>query len=258
VSLIRLYPFGSGSWRCGSPLAACCDVSQTDEEVPMPNTRRARFRGRGKERAWWLLAAAALFAMLWAIAQVLEWPVWARATLAGLAAVATLAVPELRARFKQDDTRAALVERAVTVSGELARLPLVRDVALTDLRVHAAQMQVPYVERDVQQKVADALGSGQAVLLVGHSMAGKTRLAAEVVCQRFPAAPLLIPESGKSLRELMGEGLDPAGVVVWLDDLERFLGPDGLTVGLLIRSASPRIRNASGVSRSSRSLRSGC
>ena len=63
---------------------------------------------------------------------------------------------------------------------------------------------------------------------MGHSMAGKTRLAAHVVRQRFPQAPLLIPESGKALRDLViDEGLDIAGVVVWLDDLERFLARTG-------------------------------
>ena len=35
----------------------------------MPRGRRARFGGRGRERAWWLLAAAVLFAVLWAVAQ---------------------------------------------------------------------------------------------------------------------------------------------------------------------------------------------
>ncbi len=196
---------------------------------------RPRFGGRGRERAWWLLAAAVLFAVLWAVAQALKWPGWALAVLGGLAAAAALVMPELRARFKQDDTRAALVEQAVAVPGGPARLPLVREAGLAQLRVHAAQVQVPYVERDVQHAVAKALGPGRAVLLVGHSMAGKTRLAAQVVHQRFPDAPLLVPESGKALRELVGEGLDPAGVVVWLDDLERFLGEDGLTFGLLAR-----------------------
>jgi hypothetical protein len=126
--------------------------------MPMSSGWRARFGGRGRERAWWLLAAAVLFAVLWAIAQVLAWPLWARAILAGLAAAAALVVPELRARFKQDDTRAALVERAVTVPGGPARLPLVREAGLAQLRVHAAQVQVPYVERDVQHAVAEALG----------------------------------------------------------------------------------------------------
>ena len=204
----------------------------------MPSGRRARFGGRGRERAWWLLAAAVLFAVLWAIAQALKWPGWALAVLGGLAAAAALVVPELRARFKQDDTRSALLTTAVAVPSEPARLPLVREPGLAQLRVHAAQVRVPYVERDVQQQVAEAVGPGRAVLLVGHSMAGKTRLAAQVVQHRFPDAPLLVPESGKALRDLVGEGLDVAGVVVWLDDLERFLGPDGLTIGLLNRLTS--------------------
>jgi TPR repeat protein len=131
-----------------------------------------------------------------------------------------------------------LAERAVAVPQRPGELPLVREVELSQLRVHAAQVQVSYVERDVQQKVAEAFGPGRAVLLVGHSMAGKTRLAAEVIRQRFPEAQLLIPESGKALRELIDEGLNPAGVGVWLDDLERFLGPDGLTIGLLNRLTS--------------------
>ncbi len=201
----------------------------------MSSGRRARFGGRGRERAWWLLAAAVLFAVLWAVAQVLAWPLWARVALAGLAAAAALVVPEFRARFKQDDTRAAWVERAVTVPGGPARLPLVREAGLAQLRVHAAQVEVPYVQRDAEQMVTGTLAPGRAVLLVGHSMAGKTRLAAQVAYQRFPDAPLLVPESGKALRELVDEGLDPAGVVVWLDDLERFLGADGLTLGLLAR-----------------------
>ena len=132
-----------------------------------------------------------------------------------------------------------LAGRVVTVAGHSDRLPLVREAASAQLRVHSAVAQVRYIERDVQQEVAEALGPGWAVLLVGHSMAGKTRLAAQVVRQRFPQAPLLIPESGKALRDLViDEGLDVAGVVVWLDDLERFLAPDGLTTILLNRLTS--------------------
>ena len=33
----------------------------------MSTGRRARFGRRGRERAWWLLAAAVLFAVLWVI-----------------------------------------------------------------------------------------------------------------------------------------------------------------------------------------------
>jgi len=128
----------------------------------------------------------------------------------------------------------------VVVSGGRAQLPRVRDVALDQLRVHAARVEVPYIERDQQDKLEGAVGPGRAVLVVGHSMSGKTRLAAEVVKQKFPDAPLVTAESGKALRELFDRGLDPEGLVVWLDDLERFLGGGGLTVGLLDRLITGR------------------
>ena len=201
----------------------------------MKQGRRVRFANRGHVRSWWLLLAAVLAAVLWAIAQVLGWPVWARAVLAGLAAVMTVIIPGVRAWFGQIVTRERLVEQGVAVSGGYGRLPRVRDVGLEQLRVHAARVQVPYIERDQQERLEAAVGPGQAVLVVGHSMSGKTRLAAEVVKRKFADAPLLPAESGKALRELFDGGLDPAGIVVWLDDLERFLGVDGLTVGLLNR-----------------------
>ena len=188
----------------------------------MPRGRRARFGGRGRERVGWPLPAVVVFAVLWAVAQVWAWPVWARVILAGLAAAALLA--HVRVWVKQRDARAgALAGRVVTVPGHSDRLPLVREVESAQLRVRSAVVAVPYIERDVHQQVAQALGPGGAVLLVGHSMAGKTRLAAHVVGQRFPGAALLIPASGKALRDLViDEGLDVAGVVVWLDGLERF------------------------------------
>src|SRR3954451_14495440 len=114
----------------------------------MGSGRRLRFGGRGRERAWWLLAAAVLFAVLWAVAQALKWPGWALAVLGGLAAAAALVVPELRAWFKQDDTPGGLVTKAVAVPGRQGGwLPLVREVELPELWVHAAQVQVITIER---------------------------------------------------------------------------------------------------------------
>jgi uncharacterized protein len=205
----------------------------------MPKGRRARFGVQGRERAGWLLPAVVLFGGWWAVAQVLACPVWAWVTLAGLAPAAAL-LPRLRDLVRRRDARGVvLAGRVVTVAGHSDRLPLAWEAESAQLRVRSAVVQVRYIERDVQQKVAEALGPGWAVLLVGHSMAGKTRLAAHVVAERFPQAPLLIPESGNALRDLViDEGLDVAGVVVWLDDLERFLAPDGLTTILLNRLTS--------------------
>jgi hypothetical protein len=123
----------------------------------MPRGRRPSFGGQGRERVGWPLPAVVLFAVLWAVAQVWTWPVWARVTLAGLAAAALL--PQLRDWVKQRDARArALAGRAVTVPGHLDRLPLVRETESAQLRVHSTVVPVPYIGRDVQQKVAEALG----------------------------------------------------------------------------------------------------
>jgi tetratricopeptide (TPR) repeat protein len=206
----------------------------------MKQGRRARFVGRGRERALWLLGAAVLIAVLWAIAQQLKWPVWTQAVLAALAAAAALIIPELRARFGQDDTWAQLVEQRVKVSDGHGRLLRVRDIGLNELGVHAARVQVPYIKRDQQDKLEEAVGPGQAALVMGHSMAGKTRLAAEVVKQKFPDALLLFAESGKALRELLDGGLNPADYVVWLNELERFLGAGGLDENLLNRLTTGR------------------
>ena len=206
----------------------------------MNSSQLTRHMGRGRERAWWLLAAAMVFAVLWAVAQVLQWPVWARAVLGGLAAAAALVVPELRARYKQDDDLAGLLAKAAAVSAGRGQLPRVREVTLRQLRVHAARVPAPYVQREAQPEVAKEVGPNRAVLLVGHSMAGKTRLAAEIIRLHYPDHSILVPESGKAVQALVAGKWDPAGVVVWLDDLERFLGADGLTVGLLHNLTSGR------------------
>ena len=196
--------------------------------------RRARFIGSGRKWSWWLLLAGYCRGVVGNRSGARMAGVGS-SRLAGAAAVGAVIVPWLRARFGQDDTRAQLVEQRVTVSGGYRKLPRVRAVGLDELRVHTAQTLVPYIKRDQQDALEAAVGPGKAALVVGHSMSGKTRLAAEVVKRKFPETLLLPAESGKALRELFDGGLDPAGIVVWLDDLERFLGADGLTIGLLNR-----------------------
>src|SRR5438552_3787606 len=147
----------------------------------MKQGQRVRFTDRGRERLWGLLVAAVLAAgVLWAVAQVLGWPLWARAVLAGLAAAPPV-VGALRAWFGQSERRKRLLDQNVAVSAGHGLLPRVRDVGLDQLGVHAAQVQVPFIERDQQDKLEATVGPGHTVLVVGHSMSGKTRLAAEVI-----------------------------------------------------------------------------
>jgi AAA ATPase domain len=198
----------------------------------MRRQRHQPFR-KERERAWWLLLVACAAAGLWAVAQVLAWPIPARAALAAVAAAVGLIVPEFRARRAAVQRQEQLVDR-VEVRGRRGRLPQVREVSDAQLRVHASRLEVPYIERDKQAEVDSALVARRPLLIVGHSMAGKTRLAAFRVRKLCPDAALLAPLPGVALRELVENRLDLADTVVWLDDLERYLtGENWLDPGLL-------------------------
>jgi TPR repeat protein len=90
-----------------------------------------------------------------------------------------------------------------------------------------------YVPRDLDARLDAALARGGLVLLRGDSTAGKSRAAYEAL-RRLPGDRfVLIPSERGSLRALRDAGLEFEGTVVWLNDLERFLGPGGMDTGLL-------------------------
>ncbi|MVO86137.1 tetratricopeptide repeat protein [Streptomyces sp. p1417] len=106
----------------------------------------------------------------------------------------------------------------------------------------------PYVSRDVdaelRDRVREAADLGGFVLVVGDSTAGKTRAAYEAVRDVLPEYRVLAPPAGARLR-CAPEAVEACGygpcVVVWLDDLERHLGPDGLTPDVLDDFARLRV-----------------
>ena len=98
----------------------------------------------------------------------------------------------------------------------------------------ASDPYVPRTNHDVDQRLGGALVPGGLVVVAGPSKAGKSRTAFEVLRQRWPAAHLVAPQVGLAWDELaehprMRASADP--LVVWLDDLDRFLtGNDPLTL----------------------------
>lgn len=100
--------------------------------------------------------------------------------------------------------------------------------------------QDPYVPRthqNVDARLEAALVAGQMVLLVGPSKAGKTRTAFEAIRTRWPHAHLLAPDT-PALAALANHPRLRTGsdtIVVWLDDLQRYLSGifDPLTPALL-------------------------
>jgi hypothetical protein len=93
----------------------------------------------------------------------------------------------------------------------------------------------PYVERDRDSELDKALKMELFVLVVGDSKAGKSRSAFEAISKIFPQRLLIVPETGISVAMLLDLNVELTNAVIWLDDLENYLGPRGLTINVLER-----------------------
>ncbi|MGW3816340.1 tetratricopeptide repeat protein [Streptomyces sp. NPDC005046] len=151
-----------------------------------------------------------------------------------------------------------LVEEGVRQSTEVksrllvddrGRLPRVADVEdLIEIGVHpaaptagaacsgsAAARVPPFVRRDRSDDIEEALRAHRFVLVVGESTAGKSRTAFEAVRAVLPDAEFVVPDPAEpaSVRAAVAASRRPHRSVVWLDDVERYLGTGGLTLSLL-------------------------
>ncbi|WP_406119712.1 tetratricopeptide repeat protein [Streptomyces anulatus] len=104
----------------------------------------------------------------------------------------------------------------------------------------------PYVPRDrdplIRTRLTRAADEGGMVLVVGNSTAGKTRTCFEALRAQLPEYRVVAPTAGLDLMTAV-EVIDRTGTrcVVWLDDLERYLGSEGLDPGLLAELVRLRI-----------------
>jgi eukaryotic-like serine/threonine-protein kinase len=174
-------------------------------------------------RGWWVLAvAAAAAAVLSGVAQV--YPSMAAATLVAVGlAVAGVLSERARAQLAARPSSTGLLVTRVDRLTDPLRLGVHRAAALDGDQVP------PFVARDLLPEMVDALGKGGFVLVVGDSTAGKTRLAYEAMRASLPSHVCVCPDGPDTLRA----GLEAAEVnrpsVLWLDDLDRYLGVGGLT-----------------------------
>ncbi|MFH9075076.1 tetratricopeptide repeat protein [Streptomyces alboflavus] len=136
------------------------------------------------------------------------------------------------------------------------RWPVARDWDALDAGAHRARpgedgsKLPPYVARDVdgelRERIQEAAEDGGLVLVVGDSTAGKTRAAFEAVRELLPGYRVLAPPVGAKLRPAP-EVLEGSGdhgdlrCVVWLDDLEQYLGPEGLEPEVLAEFVRLRV-----------------
>jgi len=92
-----------------------------------------------------------------------------------------------------------------------------------------------YVPRAIDDQLKWAVAGGGLVLVHGRAAAGKTRSAYEAIRRVRGEYALLVPAHPGSLEPLVAAGFDFRNVVIWLDDVDRFLAPGGIDEHLLGR-----------------------
>jgi eukaryotic-like serine/threonine-protein kinase len=174
-------------------------------------------------RGWWVLAAtAAAAAVLSAMAQVYASMTAAAVFAVGLAVVGVVS-DRARAQVANRPPSAGLLVSRVDKLTDPLRLGVHRAAALDGDQVP------PFVPRDLFPHLTEALRKGGFVLVVGDSTAGKTRLAYEAVRASLPRHVCVVPTGPDTLRAVLDAAKAHRPSILWLDDLDRYLGIGGLT-----------------------------
>ncbi|WP_408650757.1 tetratricopeptide repeat protein, partial [Jatrophihabitans sp.] len=179
--------------------------------------RRSRVQSLG------LLTLAILLAVLSVLVDKWDGPSWLIVGLAVCAAGGGVWLEWRKGRAAAQDEQSTILSTASQPDlGAEGRFRTVGETGWDEFRVQPAAVELRYIPRDVQQELLDRMVEGRPVLIVGHSMSGKTRMAYEVVRHLYSDWQVWIPERPDGLARLMASGV-PQQAVVWLDDLEAFL-----------------------------------
>ncbi|WP_146058918.1 tetratricopeptide repeat protein [Actinomadura rubteroloni] len=173
-----------------------------------------------------------------AAAGIKDWRLLTGAAL--VVPVAALLAGVWRTRFENavQSREAHARELAKGTFAPAGKLPRVREITdpVRAVGVHPARRRdsggdrVPaYVPRDFDGRLRAALAAPGFVLLVGDSTAGKTRAAFEAMRAVLPDHRLVMPVRRDGVAAAVAEAMTLRHCVLWLDDLEGFLGPGGLT-----------------------------
>jgi hypothetical protein len=93
----------------------------------------------------------------------------------------------------------------------------------------------PFIRRDRSPELERAVQRGGFVVVVGESTAGKSRAAFEAMRACLPDHAFVRPRNRPGLRAAVEVVQRERRCVIWLDDLQKYLGSDGLTAHLLER-----------------------
>jgi hypothetical protein len=194
---------------------------------------------KSRQRGWQALVSTVGVIVVAGAVAVAKWPHawwWLTLVTAISGALIVPTVSAINGRLEQRSDTAKLVRKGFqgTIGGRGERLPTV-DHANLDARVHRAVLPIPYVHRDEETRIRELLERRRPVLVVGSSMVGKTRMAITVVKDMFGTRTVLIPDSKNALASLDAADIPITDSVIWLDDVERLIGADGITDGALRR-----------------------
>lgn len=154
---------------------------------------------------------------------------WAAGIGAAVTAVYGLTADVLRPRRRTPEETDLLRDAR-------GRIPLVCRVTgpeAAGVRAAEGDAAPPYILRDAEHDVLEKLRANPFVLLVGDSAAGKSRLAFEVARSRFPRHRFVVPRTRAAVHQAVALASSYRRAVLWLDDLEDYLGRDGVTLSLL-------------------------
>ena len=149
-------------------------------------------------------------------------------TIGAAVGATAAAIPQFRDWVSTRSRRRQIAESAGAATN-INREPL------ESLRVHNSDRDVTeFVPRDIQDQLVKHLNNGTPVLIEGPSMSGKTRLAIETIRSHWPEAPFWFPRDEGDIEKLLNSSQQPApGTVILLDDIDRFLSNQSLTLGRL-------------------------
>ena len=173
--------------------------------------------------------------------------------LGGLSVVAALVFRANAVRFEGRQVSAALLRappRRVTDAMQHDGIYVLGVAPEAQDALRSVEPQIrhaPYLPRDVDSELevrlrrAAAKPAASLVVLAGPAKSGKSRTLLEVLRRTLPEAWLLEPTDGAALANLANEeravARSSGPYVIWLDDLERFVGvgSDGLSPATLRR-----------------------
>jgi eukaryotic-like serine/threonine-protein kinase len=190
-----------------------------------------------RRSGWAYVAVAAVLAATSAVS-VRVWPV---ALTSGIAAAASVIIGVWVARgsaISRDDAEWHRTRARAVRLDEYGAVPLIRDLNNPiAVGVHPAaaldsgdRARSPaFIDRDVTTLLVETILRDRFVVVIGESTAGKTRVAYEAVRALFPDRRLVEPLDRSAVEHALETAIQHPGCVMWLDDLERFLGRGGLT-----------------------------